>query len=233
MTKRKKKNDSRNGDLFPRVVAYVRVSTEQQASEGSSLETQKAHLELYAQLHNLTIVAYEVDAGLSASSLDRAGLQRALVRMVHESLSGLLVVKLDRLTRSMRDLCFLLETYFEDGGYALMSAGESIDTSTAGGRLILNILTTVSQWEREAAAERTQAVMTHLKSKGEYTGGWPPFGFSVDEEGNLVENAEEQAIVADVRSRRAKGGSIRLVASQVRNPRTGKCFSPTQIARMV
>lgn len=231
MTKRKKKNEKQVDSGRPRVVAYVRVSTEQQADAGHSLEAQKRTLALYAELKGLDIVAYEVDAGASASSLERPALQSALVRMVNESLSGLLIVKLDRLTRSMKDLCTLLETYFEEG-YNLISTHENIDTSTAGGRMILNILMAVSQWEREAAAERTTAVKAHLKATGAYAGGWPPFGFRL-EDGNLIESKTEQAELAVIRQARAAGHSIRKIAAMTMNPRTGKHFSPTQIARML
>lgn len=196
------------------------------------MEAQEAQLRAYAVFRGLDIVGFEVDRGLSASSLERPGLQRALGRMAGEKLSGLLVVKLDRLTRSVRDLCHLVETYFTE--HSLISAGESIDTSTASGRLVLNILVTVSQWEREAAAERTTAVMQHLKSTGQYTGGWPPFGHRLDEEGALVDVPEELAIVATARAARAAGESLRSIAGKLPvSPRTGKPFTATQIMRML
>ncbi len=230
----KKKNDRTVGTTvttMTRVVAYVRVSTEQQASEGASLEAQKRQLELYAELHGLKIVAYEIDAGLSASSLERPGLQSALACLESGSAEGLLVIKLDRLTRSVRDMAELVDRYFKT--HRLMSVNESIDTGSASGRLVLNILVTVSQWEREAAAERTAAVMSHLKATGKFTGGYPPFGFSVDEDGGLVECLMEQSVLDEIRMLRGNKASIRYIASRVVNPRTGRTFSPTQIARMV
>ena len=65
------------------------------------------------------------------------------------------MAKLDRLTRSVKDLCELLER-FERRGVALISVAESLDTSSAAGCLVLNIMTAVSQWEREAIGERTR-----------------------------------------------------------------------------
>ena len=223
----KKKND-RSG---LKVIAYVRVSTEQQADMGNSLEAQAAKLDAYAKVHELCILRTEVDAGVSAKSLERPALQAALAALESGEADGILVVKLDRLTRSVRDLCDLVDTYFQDKH--LMSVSESVDTSTASGRLVLNILATVSQWEREAAAERTAAVMAHMKVMGKFTGGWPPFGFFADEDGNLQENTAEQAIVASVRALKAEGRSIRSIARTVINPRTGMPFAPTQIARML
>lgn len=217
-----------------RAVAYVRVSTEQQASEGNSLDAQKEKLGLYAELHNLELVAIEVDAGVSASTLERPALRRALDRLERFECEALVVVKLDRLTRSVRDLCALVETYFSSGQATLMSVGESVDTSTASGRLVLNILMTVSQWEREAAAERTASVMQHLKATGKFTGGFPPFGFYVDDEGALVEHVEEQVTIRRARELAAGAMSLRMIASRIGlNMRTGKPFSATQIQRML
>lgn len=217
-----------------RVVAYVRVSTEQQADKGHSLEAQKEKLAQYASLHDLEIVAFDADAGVSASSLDRPGLQKALSRLEAFEASGLLVVKLDRLTRSVRDLCNLVDTYFRDGEHSLRSVNESIDTSSASGRMTLSILTVVSQWEREAAAERTAAVMQHLKATGMFTGGFPPYGFYVGEDGELIEHLEEQALLVKARSYSAAGYSLRAVGAALgNNPRNGKPFAASQIKGML
>jgi len=215
-----------------RVVAYVRVSTEQQADAGNSLEAQQEKLRQYAKLYEVEIVALEVDAGESASTLQRPGLQRALGRLERFEAEGLLVVKLDRLTRSVKDLCTLVDTYFQTA--RLMSVSESVDTSTASGRLVLNILTTVSQWEREAAAERTSAVMQHLKATGKFTGGWPPYGWTIDEEGALVECAREQYIIHRARELRAEGKSLRKIASELGEvSRKNTLLDAKQIARMI
>jgi len=79
---------------------------------------------------------------------------------------AVIVAKLDRLTRSVKDLCELLER-FERRGVALVSVAESLDTGSAAGRLVLNIMAAVSQWEREAIGERTRDAMRHKRSQGE------------------------------------------------------------------
>jgi site-specific DNA recombinase len=136
-----------------RAVGYVRVSTSQQADHGSSLEVQEAMLRRHAELRGLELIRIEVDAGASASSLERPALQRALASLDSFEASALLVVKLDRLTRSVRDFCTLVDTYFKDGTNVLLSVNESVDTSNAMGRMILSILMSVAEWEREAAAQ--------------------------------------------------------------------------------
>ncbi len=217
-----------------KAIAYIRVSTVQQAADGNSLDAQKAKLKLYAELVGFEIVGFEVDAGESAGTLERPALQRALGMLDRGEAQALMVVKLDRLTRSLRDLATLVSTYFREGARRLLSASEQIDTSTAGGRMTLNILTAVSEWEREAAAERTAAVMSHLKASGTYTGGFPPYGYTLDDEGSLVESDGEQATLATAREMRASGKSLRNISAWLGvNPRTGKPFAASQIARML
>lgn len=230
-TRRNKKKNEPSGPR--RVVAYARVSTEQQAIDGSSLDAQRERLEAYAKVCGCVIVALEVDAGVSASSLNRPGLQAALACLESGSAEGLLVVKLDRLSRRLRDMVDLVDTYFKDR-FALMSVSESIDTSTAAGRMMLNMLTAVAEWEREAAAERTASVMAHMKASGKFTGGWPPFGWKQDEDGSLIEDPHEQAIKMTVKHLREDGVSLRKIALEIPvNPSTGKPYSASQIARML
>jgi len=118
-----------------KTIAYLRVSTEKQADRGVSLDVQRAKLKAYAELYELELVEVIVDAGHSAKSLDRPGLQRALRMLKDGDAEALLVVKLDRLTRSVVDLGTLVERYFAPGKAALLSVGEQIDTRSAAGRL--------------------------------------------------------------------------------------------------
>ncbi len=101
-----------------RTIIYARVSTEAQADSGLSLEAQRAKAEAYASIYDLTIVDVIVDAGESAKSLVRPGLQRALAMLRSREATALLVVKLDRLTRSVVDLGCLISEYFSTGQLA-------------------------------------------------------------------------------------------------------------------
>jgi len=221
-----------------RTVAYLRVSTDKQADRGVSLDAQRAKVDAYAALYDLELVAVEVDAGESAGTLHRPALERALAALRADRADALLVVKLDRLTRSVRDLCDLVERYFRNGKRALLSVSEQVDTRSASGRMVLNMLTVIGQWEREAIGERTAAAMRHLAEQGRYTGGAAPYGWALaDDSETLVQVEAEQAVIAEARTLRSGGASLRAVASRLAErgmvARNGRAFDAKQVARMV
>ena len=219
-----------------KTIAYLRVSTDKQADKGVSLEAQQEKARAYASLYDLDLVEVIIDAGESAKTLDRPGLQRALALLKTGQADALLVVKLDRLTRSVVDLGKLIETYFAPGKAALMSVGEQIDTRSAAGRLVLNILASVSQWERETIGERTSVAMRHKQSQGEYIGGHAPYGFELVD-GELVAETFEQDVIRQAKELRDGGLSLAAVAKELDRrglqSRNAKPFAAKQIKRLV
>lgn len=166
-----------------KVIGYVRVSTEEQATSGVSLAAQTAKVRAYAELYDLELVAVIEDAGQSAKTLARPGMQDALEQLRTGQVQGLLVAKLDRLTRSVADMASLIREYFGERAphaAALLSVGDQVDTRSAAGRLVLNILTSVSEWEREAIGERTRTALAHKKAQGVKLGA-PALGVDADE----------------------------------------------------
>jgi DNA invertase Pin-like site-specific DNA recombinase len=126
----------------------------------------------------------------------------------------IIVAKLDRLTRSVRDLADLLER-FAKRGVSLVSVAESLDTGTAAGRLVLNVMAAVSQWEREAIGERTREALGHKKAAGQRV-GTVPFGFALAGDGcTLVPNAAEQQINGLLASLRAAGYTLQAIADEL------------------
>jgi DNA invertase Pin-like site-specific DNA recombinase len=197
------------GAGMTRAIGYIRVSTDKQADQGVSLEAQQAKIKAYAQLYDLELVDIVVETG-SAKSLEREGLLKVLGRLQAGDASALVVTKLDRLTRSVADLGKLVDDYFKD--FALLSVSEQIDTRSAAGRLVLNVLASVSQWEREVIRERTSTAMQHMKKAGQYTGGQVPYGFRL-EDGNLVKDLAEQRVLELVRKYRGQGLTLRTIAN--------------------
>jgi DNA invertase Pin-like site-specific DNA recombinase len=217
-------------------IAYLRVSTGKQADQGLSLDAQQEKATTYARLYDLELVEVIIDAGESAKTLERPGLQRALALLQAGQADALLIIKLDRLTRSVADLGRLIDDHFAPGKAELLSVSEQIDTRSASGRLVLNILASVSQWEREIIAERTRDVMRYKQNQGEYIGGYVPYGFEVIE-GALVENPLEQHVIQQAQSLHATGLSLRKVSAALQQrgfqARTGATFHPGQIQRML
>jgi DNA invertase Pin-like site-specific DNA recombinase len=197
-----------------KVIGYIRVSTEQQADEGVSLEAQEAQIRAYCATYGHELIGIEADAA-SASSLDRDGLTIALARLTLRQADALVVCKMDRLSRSVGDLPGLLDRYFAPGKHTLISVTEHVDTSSAAGRMLLNMLTVVSQWEREVISERTRAALRHKKAKGERV-GTIPYGYSLAADGIRLEpHPGEQRIVALIGELRASGMSLRAIVDEL------------------
>jgi DNA invertase Pin-like site-specific DNA recombinase len=193
-------------------IGYALVSTERQADQGVSLDAQKKRIEAMAVVQNATLLEVIVEGGESAKNLNRPGLQQILSLIQAGKVQAVIVAKLDRLTRSVKDLCGLLEL-FEKRNVALISVAESLDTSSAAGRLVITIMGAVSQWEREAIGERTREALRHKRSNGERVGNIE-FGYRLASDGRRVErDPAEQAILKAIRELRAQGHSLRRIAA--------------------
>lgn len=207
-----------------RAVGYVRVSTDMQAQEGVSLDAQKEKLRAYCKLHEIELIGIYCDEGISANTLERPGLQSALKKLESGHANTLLVVKLDRLTRSLLDLDILVRRFFVERRYHLLSVSESLDTRTAMGRFVLYILGLIAQWEREAIGERTREAMAHLKRQGVQLGA-VPFGYAyapeLDTEGRkrIVEVPGAQALVQRIVEMHKEGKTPCAIARQLRKER--------------
>jgi predicted site-specific integrase-resolvase len=122
-----------------RMIGYCRVSTDEQAMSGLGLADQEKRIREMAKPHGWRITQIVRDEGLSAGTLERAGLYRALGQLAAGRADGLVVAKLDRLTRSTVDFGLLLE-WFKDAGKTLVLLDLGVDTSTAGGELVANVI---------------------------------------------------------------------------------------------
>ena len=217
-------------------IGYVRVSTDKQADRGVSLEAQVEKIRAMATVHDVELLDVIVDAGESAKDLDRPGMVRILEMVQSRAVGMVIVAKLDRLTRSVKDLAVLLEQ-FQRRGVSLVSVAESLDTGSASGRLVLNIMVSVSQWEREAIGERTRDAMRHKKSKLEFVGN-APYGFRQAADKRHVEpEPGEQAILERIHRLRNGGKSLRKIADQLNRlkirTRQGSPWRHEYVARLL
>ncbi|HEV3154614.1 MAG TPA: recombinase family protein [Candidatus Baltobacteraceae bacterium] len=195
-----------------KIVGYVRVSTEDQAREGVSLASQRARIAAYCEAMQLDLAEIVEDAGISAKSLHRPGMQRIMQGVRIGEIGAVVALKLDRLTRSTRDFADLLDT-FSKADAALISMTESLDTKSAGGRLVANIMANVAQWEREAIGERTRDALAHMRQERKAYGR-TPFGYR--RVGNeLVEDRKQQTALREAQCMHKSGASYRQIASKL------------------
>ncbi|WP_031494898.1 recombinase family protein [Bryobacter aggregatus] len=218
-----------------KVIGYIRVSTDKQADKGVSLEAQEAKIRAMAAVQDLEVSEIIVDGGESAKSLSRPGMDRLLSIVDRGEVDCVIIAKLDRLTRSVKDLATLLER-FQKRNVGLVSVSESLDTKSAAGRLVLNIMVSVSQWEREVIGERTRDAMRHKKLKGERIGAIP-FGSRLAADGkHLEEDEREQAMLQRIRNLKAAGLSLRAIAAELNSQgfrtRKGTAWQHTFVAAM-
>ena len=197
-----------------RAIGYARVSTDKQADHGVSLEAQEAKIRAMATVQGAEIIELIVDGGESAKDLKRPGMERLLTLVDDRKVDTVIIAKLDRLTRSVKDLAELLER-FQRRGVSLVSVAESLDTGSAAGRLVINIMTAVSQWEREAIGERTRDAMHHKRANGERV-GTVRFGYRLAMDGfHLEADPAEQGILVRIRELKAAGYTTRLIANEM------------------
>ena len=191
-----------------RALIYIRVSTTKQDRDGYSVPMQKERLVSYCQAMGWVVAGVFVDPGVSGSSLDRPGLAE-LIRAVEAGKGDVvLVYKLDRLSRSQRNIIYLLEDVFQPAEVAFVSMQESFDTSTVYGKAMLGILSVFAQMEREVITERTMLGRSGRAEKGFFHGGGTdPIGYDYVD-GQLVVNEEEAAQVRQVYELYAAGVSV-------------------------
>jgi site-specific DNA recombinase len=196
-------------------IGYVRVSTEEQAREGLSLEAQRARILAACAAHGLVLGEVLLESGESGKTLHRPQLQQLLDRVRAGQVGAVVITKLDRLTRRTRDLLELVEDVFKPHGVELVSLSEQLDTRTPAGVLMLTVLGALAQMEREQIAKRTRSALRYKRDKGERL-GTTPLGYQTAAAGApMVPDLVELAAVRLILRRRRSGLSFRRIAAEL------------------
>ena len=224
-----------------KAIAYTRVSTDEKAILELSPEAQRIKVTAHADLSGLTIVEVLTDEDESASTLNRPAMSKLLTHIDSGRIDAVIISKLDRLTRRIKDFKSLLQRMRKakraDGGQGidLISSAEYLDTGNDTGQIVINVVDSMSQWDREVIGERTSAVLQERKAQGRTTGN-PPFGYAVGEGGVLIENEREQAILKRVAQLREQGKTWQIVADTLTaegvRTRRGTAFSKQGILKV-
>jgi len=203
-----------------RCAIYTRKSTDENLdSEFNSLDAQREAAEAYvaSQRHEgwVAVADRYDDGGFSGGTLERPALQRLLRDVEAGRVDCVVVYKLDRLSRSLLDFVKLIEL-FERHQVSFVSVTQRFDTSTSMGRLMLNILLSFAQFEREIIGERIRDKVAATKRRGKYCGGMPVLGYDVDRERKrLVVNPQEAELVCHVFQRFVQCGSTTELAKEL------------------
>lgn len=186
-----------------RGVIYVRKSQNGTGDEGCTEANQRARTLDYCASNEIEPVETIVDMLQTSKTLKRPGVKRALAMIEAGEVDALVIYRLDRLTRSLADLTALLEGPFAPGRAQLHSIHEKLDTSSATGRMLVNILGTVNQWQREIIGENTRETLQTMVSQGAKLGGAPYGWRKVAGPGGKLTALEaipaQQAIIFEVR----------------------------------
>jgi site-specific DNA recombinase len=202
-----------------RAVGYVRVSTEEQAREGISIEAQEERIKALATAKGWSLTSIIKDAGYSGKNLNRPG-AKALLEICQKAEADVVIVyKVDRLTRKQRDLWCLLEEIFEANGVGFVSVTEAFDTTTAAGKAFLGTIGIFAQLERDLVSERTRMAIDHKKRKGEWVGR-KPTGFKMSKDGRLEEDPPALKMVARAKRLRRGGASFGSISRDLGMPKT-------------
>lgn len=207
-------------------LGYVRASTSDQSI---TIDAQEAKIRAYCVAMDWPLSEVVKDPGHSAKSLERPGMARILEAVRAGQVERVVVTKLDRLTRSTRDLADLLDL-FAKHDVALVSISETLDSSSAAGRMVVNMLGVVGQWEREAIAERTATALAH-KRQNLVAYGKTPFGYRRFGS-QLVPHGEEQSVLADALRMDREGHSFRAIGKML-SERCGRVFGPSSVRAML
>ncbi|MFC7783307.1 recombinase family protein [Rossellomorea sp. GCM10028870] len=198
-----------------KAAVYVRVSTTEQASEGYSIRAQTDRLKAYCVSQGWDIFEIYIDDGYSAKDTNRPNLERMMKHIEQNLIDCVLVYRLDRLTRSVRDLYNILET-FDKNDCKFKSATEVYDTTTAMGRMFITIVAALAQWERENTGERIRMGMEQKAREGNWVINRSPYGYDLDKENKtLTINEVEALIVKDIFNYYLKGKSTIKIAVEL------------------
>ena len=201
-----------------RCAIYTRVSTDEQAmSEYSSLRRQEEICRNYIDIHTekgWKVAGVYEDAGYSGKDFQRPGIQELMEEVRGGNVDVIVTYKIDRISRSLKDFYDLWEV-LKAHNVTFVSATQHFDTSDSMGMLILNILLSFAQFERELARERTMSKMAGRAEKGMWNGGHPPLGFDYDRDTQTLQpNLQETPIVRFIYQRVIDTRSACAVANE-------------------
>jgi DNA invertase Pin-like site-specific DNA recombinase len=201
-----------------RVAGYVRVSTDEQGHSGAGLEAQRAAITKEAERREWILEEVYEDAGYSARDLKRPGVEAALAAVASGAADGLVVAKLDRLSRSMLDFTAIMARAAKEG-WAVVALDCAVDTTTPAGEAMAHVLATFAQFERRLIGQRTREALAVKRAAGVQLGR---------------PTTIDPCVAARIRDERQQGATLRAIAERlnadgVPTPRGGAAWRPSSL----
>ncbi|MBI4564444.1 MAG: recombinase family protein [Planctomycetes bacterium] len=241
---------NRKGSL--RCAVYTRKSTEEGLQQDfNSLDAQREACEAFIASQRgegwTCLPDRFDDGGYTGANIDRPALQQLLASIEAGKVDVVVVYKLDRLTRSIRDFGRIMDA-FERNGVAFVSVSQRFDTTSSMGRLMLHVLLSFAQFEREMTAERTRDKVLAARRKGKWTGGYPPLGYDLAPDGGvLIVNAgeadqvreifwlyiENESLIATVEELNRRGWRSKSWTTKEGGRHEGRPWSKTTLRRLL
>lgn len=219
-------------EKITRVLGYVRVSTEEQATEGYSLDNQRADIKDYCKRNKWELVDILSDEGVSGATLNqREGMQRLLRQVSKEDIDYVIVWKISRLSRRLSDVVKIVEILDNKKTY-LYSIKDNIDTNSQMGKSFLYIGSIFAEIERENLIVQVRGGMREKAKQGRWVGGKPPIGYELVDE-YLVVNQEKANVVKLIFKDYLSGAGYTEIADRLNQQgyktREDKAFSNTSV----
>ena len=220
-----------------RAVIYARVSTEDQAHHGVSLDAQVTRCLEYVSSQNYELIDTIVDGGLSGKSTNRPGLQRILSLVNKKKIQHVVTLKLDRLSRRTIDALNLVETLTKKNvKLHLVTENGSVNSDNADDEFMLTLKAGFAQLERKKIAERTKFALDRKRQLGERISLNAPYG-QMFENGKVVDNPEEQKVIMKVHDFHSHGHSLRSISKKLASRkifnRNNEPFAVTSVQRIL
>ena len=223
-----------------RCAVYCRVSSDERLDQSfNSLDAQKdaglAYIVSQRAEGWIPLPDDYIDPGFSGGNMERPGLKRLMADIEAGKVDIVVVYKIDRLTRSLGDFSRLIEV-FERHRVSFVSVTQQFNTTTSMGRLMLNVLLSFAQFEREVTGERIRDKIAASKAKGMWMGGHPPLGYRVDDRRLVVVDVEAKLvnrIFTDFVACRSTTDLVRQLAADGKTNKQGKPFSKQMLYKLL
>lgn len=192
-----------------KIAVYIRVSSRDQAINGYGLDAQLEKCMSYLKIFDYPTELVQIfsDEGQSAKDLKRVAMKKMLKEVRENRIQSIVIYKLDRITRSVVDMAKIVSELNEHN-CKLISIVDNLDINSANGRMLVNFLAVMVQWEREVISERTKDALTAMAQQGKYPYSKCPFGWRKDENKRLEIHPEHSKILLDLIARIINGYSL-------------------------